>query len=485
LIEKLQSLAARIQAIENLEDWQREGLLAVRSWLEIYARAEQKEPEGWVDSEGSPVDVWVIQGGRGSGKTRPGSEKIAEWATRYANTRWHLIGPTFADVRDTMIEGDSGLLSVIPESSMLGGEVDRAYNRSQLQIKLRNGSRIYGFSSEKPARLRGPQCHGWWGDEPASWKDSASLPMETGVTFSNVILGARLQAQGWPETKGVITGTPEPCGLLAGVGESPGLLMPDFEDLNVVVTRMSTLDNIDNLSPLQRRLVARLKGTRIGRQEIEGELLSDVPGALWKQAWIVVDNSLEPNQEFTHTVVAVDPAGSNNKTSDETGIVVAALDQAGKVWILEDLSGGHSLESWAGIVWDAAVRWDADAIVFEKNFGGDMGPEVLRVHKGSTSTLAKIEIVHASKGKSVRAEPVSILYEPSEGFPAGSRVKHAEHFPLLVNQMVKFTPRSTSDDRVDALVWAVLWLSEFLDMGIYDDGDDPGMWSPFDNLGTY
>ena len=479
---KIQAIYKQTAALEDLDEWEKVCLFQIRVWEELNARPQQTEPKNW-RYDGQDVDIWYLLGGRGSGKTRTGSQTIGKWASMYANTRWACVSPTFSDTRDTMFEGESGLLNVIPEQAMLGGDRERAFNRSQLQLRLRNGSAIYGYSSEKASRLRGPQFHGWWMDEPASLKDRNKLPMEPGTTFSNLVFGSRLTEEGWNRTRGLITGTPEPCILLAGSGREPGLLSPEFEALNVYISRMSSLDNIDNLSVVYRKLIDELKGTRIGRQEIEAELLTDVPGALWKQSWIVVDQSLEPNHAMSQVVVAIDPAGSTAKTSDETGIVVAALDTSNVMWVLEDLSGKYTPEQWAGLAWDAAVRWDADTIVFEKNYGGDMGPEILRLHRGSISTLAEVEVIHASKGKAIRAKPASALYEPSDAAAAGSRVRHADHFPLLVDQMVRFTKRSANDDRVDALVWALIYLSEYVHLGWNEAGEAPDPW--FNRLGSY
>lgn len=467
----------------DLPPHEREGMLKTLLWERVKARQVQLEPEGWVDENGEHIDIWFLLGGRGSGKTRTGAETISKWAQRFPGTRWIILAPTFADVRDTMIEGESGLLNVLPDSVLLGGSRDRAYNRSQLQIQLRNGSRIDGYSSEKADRLRGPQSHGGWLDEPASFRDADKYPMADNSTFSNLMFGARLTAPGWDKTRFIVTGTPKPCTLLAGDSSNAGLLSPNFSDFNVKVSRMTSKENLENLSPVYQKLIERLEGTNIGRQEIYAELLTDVQGAMWRQSWIVVDNTIEPNHGFREIVVSVDPAGSTGRASDETGIIVAGIDFKGMFWVLEDLSGKWTPEQWASMVWDAAARWEAGTVVFERNFGGDMGPEVLRLHKSQGTGQAHLQVITAARGKVIRAEPAALLYEPSEGYPAGSRVRHSQHFPLLVDQMCRFTKSSKNDDRVDALVWALIWLSEFSDDYYVDGGDAAAPW--YSNLGRY
>lgn len=488
VVDKAAALKALMADIDSrpLEPLDKAVLFRMLSWRQVIARPKQLQPAEWnvPNSEDGP-DVWFLLGGRGGGKTRTGAETLGQWAQSFPKTRWCCLAPTLKACRTVMFEGESGLLNTIPEAAMLGNSVDKAWNKSTLELQLRNQTIISGYSSEKPGRLRGPQFHGSWVDEPGELKDKDELPLELGTTYSNLVLGLRLKADGLGKARSLITGTPLPCGLLSGDSESPGLLT-GFEDQDVFINRMSSRDNLDNLSPIYRKLVNRLAGTRIGRQEIEAELLTDVPGALWRQAWIIVDDeALLPGFRFRHVVVGVDPAGSKHKNSDETGIIVAGVDDRERIWVLEDVSGRYSPGEWASTVWDAALRWNADTIVFEKNYGGDMGEEIMRLYRGDAPhTTARVQTVSATVGKEARAKPVSLLYEPSEGFPAGSRVRHAKPFPLLTDQLVKFTKSSVNDDRADALVWAGLWLTQFVseDLGVIAPTQ---FHNPFAKTGNY
>lgn len=438
---------------ENLGEVMAAARLRRRIWLYLTSREHQV----WPDHD---PDVLVLQGGRGSGKTRSGAEIIWGWASNINSSRWAVVAPTFGACRSVCFEGESGLLSVIPQQMMWGGSIDKAYNSSRLELTLWNKSRIIGYSSEKPGNLRGPQHHGWWMDEPAEFRDSNQLPMALDSTFSNLILGARLTAPDPFKVRGVVTGTPKPCLLMAGDSENPGLLT-GLELFETHINRMSSRDNLANLNNVYRKIIDSLEGTRIGRQEIEAELLTDIVGSLWKAGWILVDETaLDPTHEWWNIVVGVDPAGSSRKGSDSTGIVVAGLDANGMYWVLEDLSDVYTPGEWANVVWDACQRWDAGKVVVERNYGGEMVEDTLLRHTECPSSM--VQEVNASRGKLIRAEPVAILYEPTDAHPPGDRVRHAQHMPQLVDQLTRYTQKSSfSPDRLDAMVWALMYLSKF------------------------
>lgn len=460
----------------DLTNEQKAGLARRAAWLYLHARPEQVPPQGaW--------EIWFLLGGRGSGKTRTGAETIAAWALNIPDSYWALVAPTLKGSREVMIEGESGLLSILPPSALWGGTRDSAYNSGRPQLRLANGAILRGFSSETPDGLRGPQFHGWWGDEPASWRDAHIAPEDPAhlnTTFSNLLFSTRLPAEGW-QNRGIMTGTPAAVGLLAGRGPLPGLLT-GYE--GVSVQRMRSIDNVANLNPFYRRLIHRMAGTRLGRQELDAELLTDVEGALVRGSWILVADP-PPLDQFMRIGVGVDPAGAHrSSTSDETGIVVGGLDGVGRGWVLADLSGRWSPAQWRDIVARAVQQYQADFVVAERNFGGDLVEENLR----NLTSPVRVEMVHASRGKALRAEPISALYEvrmdPTGQHPIeepGVRIRHADHFPELVDQWTTWVPSrpgKISPDRLDAQV--------HLFHGLLDAGS--GAWEGSDllaNLGTY
>jgi len=454
------------------------------AWLYIFARAEQVPP-ALETEEDEDWEIWFLLGGRGSGKTRTGAETIAGWALDIPKSRWALVAPTLTDARETMLEGESGLLSILPPSALWGGSIESAYNSGRPELRLSNGARLRGFTSEKPARLRGPQFHGWWCDEPASFKDSETAPDDDdhpNTTFSNLRLATRLKAPGW-KNRGIITGTPEPVGLLTGRRGQPGLLT-GYD--GVIVHKMSSRDNLAFLSPVFRRLIKRLQGTRIGRQEIEAELLTDIKGALLRPSWIHVEKP-PPLDRFLRVGIGVDPAGSHrSSSSDETGIIVGGLDDVGRGWVLDDLSGKLSPAQWRDRVAAAYDEYRADAVIVEKNFGGDLVEENLAKQDRPMRTI----FVTASRGKAIRAEPIAGLYEvridtdgkPVE--PAGERIRHAARFYELEEQWTGWVPpkpgkrSKISPDRLDAQVHLFHWLTDST-QEVWEGGD------LLDGLGSY
>ena len=392
-------------------------LLADGGWRSK-ARASQLPPPG--DWNG-----WLIMSGRGFGKNRAASEWIHE--TVQANTagRIALVAPTAADARDTIVEGESGILATAP--SWCRPE----YEPSKRKLTWPNGAIAHTFSSEEADRLRGPQFDLAFADELAAWH-------EPQATWDMLMFSLRLGSH----PRWLVTTTPRPIKLLKE------LLAREGKD--IVVTRGSTYENAANLAgPFLDAIRAKYEGTRLGRQELNAELLEDTPGALWQRSWIDRDRvSVVP--PLKRIVVAIDPAVSTNEGSDETGIVVAGIDANGHAYILEDISGKFGPDEWARKAVNSYHRWSADRIVAEKNMGGDLVENVIR----SVEKNIPFRAVHASRGKVTRAEPVSALYEQG-------KVHHVGEHAVLEDQLCGFTSdfdRSRagySPDRLDALVWAL------------------------------
>lgn len=361
--------------------------------------------------------------GRGAGKTRAAAEWLAFQSIRTPGTRWAVAAPTFTDARDTCAEGESGLVGIIRQYGML-----KDYNRSIGEIFLTNRSRIKLFSGEEPDRFRGPQFHGGWFDELAAFKYPE--------TWDQYQFGLRLGKH--PQT--VVTTTPRPTKFVKDLLVREG----------VIVSRGSTFDNAKNLAPSAlAELRARYEGTRLGRQELFGEIVDDNEGALWTRNMIEQSRVTDAASMF-RIVVAIDPAVTNNEESDETGIIVAGIAASGHYYVLEDLSCKASPDAWARKAVDAYKRWKADRIVGEANNGGDMIESLIRTVDPTTA----YKKVTATRGKKLRAEPIAALYEQG-------RVHHVTGFPQLEDQMCGWTPDSNdSPDRMDAMVWALTELSE-------------------------
>jgi phage terminase large subunit-like protein len=384
------------------------------------ARPEQLPPPG------DDWNGWLLMAGRGFGKTRTGAEWVKELVETNAAGRIALVGPTAGDVRDVMCEGPAGILAV--SSPWCRPE----YEPSKRRLTWPNGAVASTFSSEEADRLRGPQHDALWGDELASWNDAQS-------TWDQAMFGLRVGVH----PRWLVTTTPRPIKLIQE------LLKREGKD--VVVTRGSTFANAANLAgPFLEAIRKRYEGTRLGRQELNAELLSDTPGALWQLDWLDRDRvENAPSSGLERVVVAIDPAVTSGEDADETGIIVAGIvgDHA---YVLEDASGRYQPHEWARAAIALYVRHSADRIVAEVNNGGAMVESTIRMVDPNVSYRA----VHASRGKVVRAEPVSALYEQG-------RVHHVGTFASLEDQLCSFTSdfdRSRagySPDRLDALVWAL------------------------------
>lgn len=414
-------------AIASLSTQEREALLSTLTsdeasqilydW-DFWARPSQKEPvpnELW--------RVWALITGRGFGKTRVGAETVRKYAEKALVSRIALVGPTTADCRDVMIEGDSGILSISPP------EFRPTYTASRRRLVWPNGVQAFTYSSEDPDQLRGPQHGIGWGDEPAAWKHAED-------TLSNLRFGLRLNPG-----KLILTTTPRPIKVIKD------LIKQSNTDSTVHITTGTTYENLQNLSDNYRSLIKQFEGTRLGRQELLGALLDDTPGALWSYQNID-DTRIKQLPDFKNIVVAIDPAVTSNPDSNETGIIVAATVDD-NLYILEDCSMRGSPESWARLALSKYHYWQADKIIAEVNNGGDLVETVMR----TIDPKVPYKAVRAARGKRTRAEPVSAIYEQG-------RAHHYGTLSALEDQMCAFVggEQNEEDDRVDALVWAATYL---------------------------
>jgi phage terminase large subunit-like protein len=384
-------------------------------WASI-ARPEQLPPPGdW--------SIWLILAGRGFGKTRTGAEWVRALAESGTVERIALVGPTAADVRDTMIEGDSGLISIAPDSNR------PIYEPSKRRLYWpSNGVSALAFSSEEPERLRGPQFGAAYCDELGAWRNVRE-------TWDQLQFGLRLGKN----PRQVITTTPRPIALLKDLVKREGQ--------DVVVTRGRTADNAANLAPtFLTQIVSRYAGTRLGRQELDAELLEDTPGALWNLSLLEEnrrDKAAMP--PLRRIVVAIDPAVSTGEDADETGIIVCGLGAEGRGYLLEDASGKLAPFEWAQRAVRLYRHYGADRIVAEANQGGALVEQTIRTVDPNVSYKG----VHASRGKITRAEPIAALAEQH-------RIHHVGAFPELEDQLCSFAGGpGKSPDRLDAFVWAM------------------------------
>ena len=385
------------------------------SWDGYKARPNQVIPPGaWT--------YWLIQAGRGFGKTRTGAETIRKWVAA-GYRRIHLVGATAGDTRDVMVQGESGLLSCFPPSQR------PTYEPSKRLVTFHTGAVAYLFSADEPERLRGPQCEAFWADEIAAWRFGQDA-------WDNLLFGFRLGS----DPRGIITTTPKPIQLLKDI----------IADPHTHVTRASSYENRANLAPaFFDSIIRKYEGTRLGRQELEAELLEDVPGALWTMAMIDRTRIKLSDIQWDlmlRIVVAIDPAVTAGETSDSTGIIVAGLTDTGHVIIIDDMTVKDSPLGWANVATAAYSRYKADRIIGEVNNGGDLVEANIR----AVAPNVAYRSVRASRGKMVRAEPVAALYEQR-------RVHHVGAFPDLESEMCSFVPGNNmkSPDRMDAMVWAV------------------------------
>jgi phage terminase large subunit-like protein len=420
------SLAERIAALNEegrrfvlagLSAKERAGLRYV--WP-LWRRDKQAEPAGaW--------RVWLVLAGRGFGKTRLGAEWVRAEAERNRMARIALVGATMAEVRAVMVEGPSGLLSACPP------ERRPVYEPSLNRLRWPGGARAYLYSAAEPESLRGPQHHLAWCDEAAKWPCAEAA-------WDNLMLGLRCGDL----PRALVTTTPRPVALLRA------LVAREEED--VAVVRGASGENRLNLAadflPAMEKLYG---GTRLGRQELDGELIGDVEGSLWPRALIeeARQSHTLPRVEMKRIVVGVDPPASAG--GDACGIVVCGLGEDGLGYVLADASvAGLRPEVCAAAVAHAAQTWGADRVIAEGNQGGNMVESVLR----SVESRLPVRIVHARHGKTVGAEPVASLFERG-------RARFAGAFPELEDQLTGLTigggyeGPGRSPDRADAMVWAL------------------------------
>jgi phage terminase large subunit-like protein len=374
-------------------------------WL-AWARDAQLPPDGdW--------RIWLFMGGRGAGKTRAGAEWIAEGIRSGNMNRVALIGATYDEARAVMIEGESGLLKV---------SAGAAYEPSNRRVLWPGGALARVLSADEPDSIRGHQFDAAWCDEFCKW----SAPQDA----LDMALMALRQGR---DPRMLITTTPRAVAALKSL-----MTMKD-----VVTTQSATADNAANLAHgFLDMMQARYAGTRLGRQELDGDLIEDNEAALWRRDWIEAGR-LRAAPTLARVVVAIDPPVS--PTGDECGIVVAGRDAREEMFVLADRSaGGLTPSQWAGRAIDAFEEFKADAIVAEANQGGEMVRTILRQQLSS----APVRLVHATRDKQTRATPFAALYEKG-------RVHHAGRFAELEDQMCQFDGTGASPDRLDALVWAL------------------------------
>jgi len=380
----------------------------------FWARQNQLQPQG-------DYRTWLVLAGRGFGKTRVGAETVRHWVESGRYKRIAIVARTSADCRKVMVEGESGILAVCPPWNK------PLYEPSQRSLTWPNGALVTTYSAEDPKLLRGPQHDACWADEIATWQRPEAWDM--------LMFGLRLG----DDPRAVVTTTPTPSKLIKDL----------LAATSTHVTRGSTYDNRANLAPaFFSSIITKYEGTRLGRQELLAEVLDDVPGALWTRATLDACRT-EGHPDLMRLVVAIDPAVTSKEDSDCTGIVAAGLGIDGHGYVLADLTCKMSPEGWARRAVNAYYHYQADCIVAEANNGGDLVASVIRSVDGNVP----VELVHASRGKHTRAEPIASFYEQNRVHHAGD----GRNFDMLEDEMCNWSPSThdASPDRMDALVWAL------------------------------
>lgn len=410
------SEAERNAFLDTLTEDEIAGLMY--DWRGFNARPNQLAPEGdW--------DIWMMLAGRGFGKTRSGAEWVREQVLS-GKKRIALIAETHKDLTEVMIEGDSGIISVFPDHQR------PEYRKNPVQIKFHTGAVALGYNATRPDQLRGPQFDCAWSDELAKWRYARE-------TWDQLQFGLRLG----DHPQQIITTTPRPIELVKAILAG--------EEGKAHLTRGKTLDNASNLAkPFLTKIRKRYEGTRLGRQELNGEVLGDLPGALWRLDQIDLYRIARPEDipEMQRILVAVDHAVTDGEESNEHGIIVAGITEEQTGVVLEDASVAGTPLKWARRAIAMHDKYAADGVVVEVNQGGDLVAQTLR----SVRPELNIIEVRATRGKHVRAEPIAALYEQG-------RVFHAGTFTELEDQMTQMTDAGFqgegSPDRTDALVWAL------------------------------
>jgi phage terminase large subunit-like protein len=419
-------------------------------------RSEQRPPSGdW--------DDWLYMAGRGAGKTRSAAEYVAEALAMNTGWRVAVLAPTYADARDTCIEGESGLLAVFDRWGWVEGK-EYIWNRSLGELRVRSTrSRVKLFSAEKPARLRGPQHHLAWVDELAQVVKAAA------DAWHMLKFGLRLGKH----PKVIATTTPLPVALIKEM----------LVDPRCAVTRGTTDDNAANLPDVTLRAFhKKYDGTRLGRQELGGELLDDLPGALWKRAWLddgrvkvsatakwwedepeatgaaaraILAELADLGIQMVRVVVAVDPAVTSGEDADESGIIVMGRADDGLFYVLADYTIRETPDLVMARIIQAYDDWEANAVILETNNGGEYIPGMLQMAcLLAGHTLIPTEMIRAKKAKRVRAEPVSAIYGQRQARHVGTHTHLEDQICVWVPEEVE------SPDRMDALVYGVLYLDD-------------------------
>ena len=393
------------KAVNGLTDQQAEALLY--DWS-FWGRSNQLAPAGqWRN--------WLLLAGRGFGKTRTGGEWVRQIIEAGQAQRVALVAPTAADVRDVMVEGESGILAICPPWNR------PSYEPSKRRLTWPSGAIATTYSADEPERLRGPQHDAAWCDELASWRRPEAWDM--------LMFGLRLG----DDPRCVVTTTPKP--------------LPHIKELlkaeTTHVTRGSTYENRANLADaFFEQIIRKYEGTRLGRQELLAELLEDVPGALWNRELLEMTRVTKP-PDIKRIVVALDPAVTSGEESNETGIVVCGLGSDGHGYTLDDVTLRGTPAEWGRAGVAAYYKWNADRMIAETNNGGDMIEHTIRTIDSKIS----FKQVRASRGKHTRAEPVAALYEQKRCHQVG-------YFADMEDQLCGWVPGDDSPDRLDALVWA-------------------------------
>nr|WP_321458536.1 terminase family protein [uncultured Cohaesibacter sp.] len=392
---------------------------------ELWARPDQLPPSSdWI--------TWLVLGGRGAGKTRTGAEwikAIVQGRAPFAEQpygRIALIGETLQDARDVMVEGVSGLLAIHSKS-------DRpTWLSSRRRLEWSNGAVAQIFSAEDPESLRGPQFDAAWGDELAKWGHAEA-------TWDMLQFGLRLGRK----PRQIVTTTPKPTPLLKRLMADP----------STALSHAPTRANLANLAPnFLDAIVRRYEGSRLGRQELDGELIEDRADALWKRDQLDRLRVDDPPATLSRIVIAIDPPATSGKSADACGLIVAGIDGDGLCFILRDSSlSCASPTAWATKAIALYNRFEADCVIAEVNQGGEMVTTIL----GNIDSTVPVRPVRATRGKYLRAEPVSALYEQG-------RVRHVGNMAELEDEMCDFgldgLSSGKSPDRLDAMVWAVTHL---------------------------
>ena len=409
---KMINLNSSSQTFKELNSQKKTATILLTDWI-------RKARNNQIVVDEDDYNIQLFLAGRGWGKTLTGAYDIIQYCLVNPNSICGVVAPTYGDLKRVCFAGESGLLGIL-DKGLLN---DSGYNKSANEIEFYNNSRIVGFPAIEPDRLRGVQFHRVWCDELASWRYRE--------TFDNLMMALRLGES----PKCIITTTPRPTELIKELAVR--------SDTKII--KGSTFDNVANLAPSAiKMLKERYEGTRLGRQELYAEILEDIEGALFNSANIE-QNRIEVTPEMQRIVIAVDPAVTANSNSDETGIVVAGRGVDNHYYILGDYSGIFSPDVWIKRAIELYYKFDADRIVCEVNNGGDLIEKLLRVQDVNVPYSS----VRATRGKILRAEPISALYEQE-------RVHHVGFFKELEEQMCSYTPQTIkSPDRLDALVWAL------------------------------